>query len=328
MSVSIVNSILKIDLDLSSSIFHTCGYKGFLTYVSILTFKKNKGDYYISPEDIESYSLLEKSQDFIYQLKKLENIGLVIKKGQKYTVTTKLNKWLHIAKVETPKSLTLGGTLHLELDMLYRLRNTSPKELENRIFLTISNAVRKGKSISRGFIELATAVSPKDQRKIENKYSDYIKSEDLFTPVNKIEQHNIKHIPNMRGRIDFTDKKITTACNEKKHCKVIQLGNKMVVDSILCGGFLKWKKPREKRDSLALNKSVLKRDEVCDWDSYRVHIDLEDGKSKRNQDLFNINDKRFSTWDMFNKYDVSNVTIINSKGEFLSFRDHFRKFYS
>jgi hypothetical protein len=333
MAIRFSGRCLYIDLDITSAILNHCGTKGFLVYVSFLTYKKyfrkgNKNDFYARVSDLKEFSLLKNEKDFTSALNKLMEMGLIVKKGDYYTACTKTKRWLGYTEENYPTSLTLGGTLVLSMDEFYNLKNCPLKNVEERLYLTINNAVRRGKSLSRGFIQKATGVHPKKQALIEEKYDDVLQQEMIF-PVDALEQENIEHIPLVKASVDFASSKlIKKSKDEKTHCVGVQLGNAMAIHPSLCHGFLLWKKARKKRESLPLNEPV-QQEEVCGWDSIHALVDLsteEEDRSKRNHDLMNIKDKRWKTWKWFKRMPYQNIRIFNTKGYMVPLRDHLRRY--
>jgi hypothetical protein len=326
MALRFTGNCLYIDLDVTSMILNHCGIKGYLTYLSFVTYKKHNGDTYTTPEGLNECSLLESIKDYSTPLKKLQEIGLIVKRGKQYTATTKNKRWLTFANKSYKDSLGLGGTLVLSMDEFYTLKKCPIKNVEERMYLTLTNAVRKGNSLSRKFMKLITGVSPKRQASIEKKYEG-VNSGDVFFPINAEERDKIDSMPFMKGRFD-SNSIIAKSEGKQNNCTVAQMGNSLAIHPSLCHGFLQRKVAREKRESLSLNEPV-QRGEVCDWDSFYATIDLsteELDRTKKAFDFYNVKDKRQKTWDRLKKNPYSAVNVITKKGEIVNLRDFLRRF--
>jgi hypothetical protein len=253
-------------------------------------------------------------------------MGLIVKKGNQYTATTKNKRWLGFVSENYSESLALGGTLVLSIDEFYQLRDCPLKNIEERLYLTLSNAVRKGKSLSRKFMQLVTGVSPYRQKIIEDNYENVLQKE-LFLPFDAEERDRIDHIPFMKGRFDQKEI-ITKSEGKQNNCTVGQLGNTMSIDPSLCHGFLKWKEARGTRESLSLNKPV-QRGEVCDWDSFYATIDKsmeENDRSKKCFGFFNVKEKKNKTWNRIKKIPYHASNVITKKGEIVNLRENLRRY--
>ena len=53
MAITFTGRNLKIDLDVTSAILSHCGIKGLLCYISFFTYKKKKGDVYLSVDELK-----------------------------------------------------------------------------------------------------------------------------------------------------------------------------------------------------------------------------------------------------------------------------------
>jgi hypothetical protein len=325
MAVSLRRNILRIDLDIASSILNHCDHRGLLTYMSLITCKNIKNIHYINYKTIQEFSLISNQKDLDYALKKLIELKLVYRLGNRYTCRVKKKEWSIRAEKYTPDALTLGGILNIEIDAFYRFKNEK-RNLKEMLYLTIMDAVQQGKSVSRKFIREVTGVSEKTQKRIHFKYKDYIKEKEHYIPINTEEKYKIGNIPTINGQFNSETKQFTGFKQHKKRFKMIRGGNKVYVDPLYRFGSLEYSKPKKERESWYLNESVQKRDEVVDWDSFMATIDFdEDSQSKRNYDLVSFKDTRYSTWDKMFRYNFAKINVITETGEIMNIRDYLRR---
>lgn len=329
--LSLTDSVVKLDLSLVSSIMNYCGYKGLLNYISVMQFKQlpEYGNCYVSHQkNFRSFSFIERESEWNHFMDKLVEMKLAVKNGYYYTIRTKLKEWKEFANIHTPDCFTFHGYINFNMTKLYQERNKGSR-LEDLIYLSLIDNVIKGRSISRGWKQKFTGIIPSEQRKIEKRNEDVIQVIQHYVPVHQKETENGRVGSKVvtLGQVYTDTVKVNCDLNEKKNCKVFQVGNRTQVKPyVLVSEFQTKKgfKVQKKTDLNQLNDSLEVGDGIR-WRDLSAVIDTSmdlDDRSKRTHKFLNVKDKRYKTWKDFSNLEYDRILVLNEKGQLSNLRKY------
>jgi hypothetical protein len=298
------------------------GYKCLLTYLSMECYKKTVEEEYLTYEKFKDYSFLNE-KEWTYFMNKLCKIKLAVKKGDHYITRSKYKEWRRYTEVNDKKCLKFNGNMYYDMSLLYT--NRGKDNLKDLVYIDLRNSVVRNKSISRKWVCDLTGVGIKAQKRLEKKYEDdlLIKSEHHI-PVdhNEVKKNKVGKIPTFDGYIDHHSMSCFKTKNKSKqsNCRVIQLGNKIISESLFSRSWVDKTQYKQRKGNLSnLNKVPMKGSEVKDWYDYDLLVDSsKSGITKRG--IISCNDKKMKTREKLKKCDFQDVSVISENGGLFNIR--------
>lgn len=289
---------------------------GLLEYIALNTFKDyNPVNPYAQWSTIKPYSFAKTETEWLKKMRKLEKMGLVFKKGEKYIQRTKLKDWHEYEKDEF--ILSLHGSMSIDRFDLYELHKNKYEDFRDYIYIGLINSIVNGKNYSRGWIKKVTGYSPYMQKTIEAKHLDKITvSKKLSAITSYSNQEELKNKIVFPAYVDLKNKTISKSVGKSGNCSAIQQGNNYSIKDNYIFSVVRNNNRKEKS---AFYKMLNEDVEIKSNEEYDAVFSEEKHKNVRNELFFsNLVYNKFATEKLMRTLNFSNTAFVTDDGSLKS----------